>query len=149
MALQGPTARPASGDLDHEANGRSHRHSFVKFCGVGASGYLVNLGVYISLTRIVGVATALAASGAFLVATSSNYLWNRKWTFHVPGPYHGVQMIGFLTLASVCLALNILLLDMLVSLGVRAIEAQAAAIVFVTPLNYLGSRALFREHVET
>ena len=53
---------------------------FLRFCLVGASGYAVNLAVYSALLSS-GVHYQVAATGAFLVAASSNYVWNRVWTF--------------------------------------------------------------------
>ena len=59
------------------------RHNWVqlgKFCAVGAVGYLVNLAVYAALLHA-GVHYLLAATCSFLVAVTSNYIWNRLWTF--------------------------------------------------------------------
>ena len=52
-----------------------------KFCAVGASGYVVNLIVYIALLDGANLHYRLAATGSFLVAVTNNYLWNRLWTF--------------------------------------------------------------------
>ena len=52
-----------------------------RFCAVGASGFVVNLVVYTLLLHVAGVHYLLAASGSFLVAVTSNYTWNRLWTF--------------------------------------------------------------------
>src|SRR4029079_18734319 len=52
----------------------------VRFCVVGASGYVINLAVYAALLAP-GVHYPAAAAGSFLVAASSNYALNRQWTF--------------------------------------------------------------------
>lgn len=52
-----------------------------KFCGVGATGYLVNLAVHTTLLKLAGLHYIPAATGSFLVAATNNYVWNRRWTF--------------------------------------------------------------------
>lgn len=58
----------------------------LKFGIVGGSGYLINLGVFVLLSSNLGVYHDIAAVGAFCVAVTSNFLWNRYWTF---GPGRG------------------------------------------------------------
>ena len=58
----------------------------LKFGLVGGSGYLINLAVFALLSGNLGVYHAVAAVGAFCVAVTSNFLWNRYWTF---GPGDG------------------------------------------------------------
>jgi dolichol-phosphate mannosyltransferase len=111
-----------------------------KFCLVGVSGYLVNLGVYIALLRGADLHYLPAASCSFVVAVTNNYFWNRYWTFrgrrgHV---YH--QGLRFLIVSLVALGANLLVLRGLVAAGVDKILAQAVAIVLVTPLSFLGNR---------
>jgi len=47
----------------------------VRYCLVGASGYVVNLGVYSLLYT--ELSYRIAFTIAFVVAASSNFLWNR------------------------------------------------------------------------
>src|SRR5262249_30510127 len=51
-----------------------------QFCVVGAVGYLINLAVYDALLHQ-GLHYLVAATCSFLVAVTSNYIWNRLWTF--------------------------------------------------------------------
>ena len=60
---------------------RKNWEQLVKFCVVGASGYVVNLAVYALLLDVVGLHYISAAVGSFLVAVTNNYTWNRLWTF--------------------------------------------------------------------
>ena len=53
---------------------------------VGGSGYLINLAVFEILAGSLGIHHTVAAIGAFCVAVTSNFLWNRYWTF---GPGDG------------------------------------------------------------
>ena len=53
---------------------------FLKFCAVGASGVLVNLGV-LALLRAYGVRSSFASAWAIEVSIVSNFIVNELWTF--------------------------------------------------------------------
>jgi putative flippase GtrA len=111
-----------------------------KFCTVGATGYVVNLGVYSALVLLADVDYRIAAVCSFLVAVTNNYLWNRVWTFRGQRGHFAYQGMRFLIVATVALGANVLVLDGLVALGVAKIPAQAIAIVLVTPFNFVGNK---------
>lgn len=112
----------------------------VKFCLVGASGYVVNLSVYALLVRGFEVHYMAAAVGSFVVAVANNYLWNRLWTFRGQRGHFYYQGLRFLVVSWCALAANLLVLRLLVGLGLDEITAQAIAIVVVTPVNFLGNK---------
>ena len=111
-----------------------------KFGAVGASGYVVNLAVYVLLVQVLDVHYLLAAVGSFLVAVSNNYFWNRHWTFRGDKGHVGIQGARFLVVSVLALAANLVVLQILVHLGVGKILAQAIAIVLVTPVNFVGNK---------
>jgi putative flippase GtrA len=111
-----------------------------KFCTVGASGYVINLAVFSALVLGAGWHHLLAATISFLVAVTNNYLWNRVWTFRGQRGHVAYQGIRFLIVAVCALAANLVLLDVLISLGLEKIPAQAIAIILVTPLNFVGNK---------
>jgi len=111
-----------------------------KFCAVGATGYVVNLVVYTILLKWAGLHYIPAAVGSFLVAVANNYALNRLWTFRVERGNVGAQGWRFLIVSTVSLLANLAVLSLLVSAGIGEIAAQAAAIVFVTPLNFIGNK---------
>ncbi|MGI9282500.1 MAG: GtrA family protein [Endozoicomonas sp.] len=56
-----------------------------KFGVVGASGFLVDMGVYTLLGQWLGIPHLVARGGSYWVAASWNWFWNRTFTFsHVP-----------------------------------------------------------------
>jgi putative flippase GtrA len=111
-----------------------------KFSLVGASGYLVNLVVYVALLRGAELHYLPAAACSFAVAVTNNYWWNRHWTFrHTRGHFYH-QGLRFLLVSLVSLGANLLILRGLVAAGVDKIGAQALAIILVTPLNFVGNR---------
>jgi dolichol-phosphate mannosyltransferase len=119
---------------------RSNWEQLAKFCVVGASGYLVNLAVYVVLFKWVGLHYLAAAAGSFLVAVANNYTLNRVWTFKEHQGSVAYQGPRFLVVSTCALGANLAVLYLLVEAGVGAILAQAIAIVLVTPLNFIGNK---------
>jgi putative flippase GtrA len=111
-----------------------------KFCVVGAVGYLINLAVYDALLHG-GLHYLLAATCSFLVAVTSNYTWNRHWTFREHRGHVGIQGMRFLVVSVVALGANLAVLHLLIAYGgLGRLLAQAVAIVVVTPLNFVGNK---------
>jgi putative flippase GtrA len=113
----------------------------LKFALVGGSGYLINLGVFALLAGNVGVHHAIAAVGAFCVAVTNNFLWNRYWTFDPgEGPAH-FQAARFFAVSLASLALNLAILEVLVSNHATGeLTAQAIAVALAMPFNFLGNK---------
>lgn len=110
-----------------------------RFCVVGASGYIVNVTVYAFLIHA-GVHYISAAVGAFAVAVTNNYTWNRLWTFRgSPGGLYD-EGIRFLVVSLAALGAGLLLLQLMVGLHVEKLAAQAIAIVAVSPISFLASK---------
>jgi putative flippase GtrA len=118
---------------------RRNWEQLVKFCIVGAVGYLINLAVYASLLHA-GLHYLLAATCSFLVAVASNYTWNRVWTFHDRRAGVAAQGMRFLIVSVASLGANLLVLHVLITLGLGKLVGQAVAIVLVTPLNFVGNK---------
>jgi len=110
-----------------------------KFCVVGAVGYLINLAVYEAL-RHEGVHYLVAATCSFLVAVTSNYTWNRIWTFRAQRGHVAYQGMRFLVVSTLALGANLLVLQLFVDAGFDKVAAQAIAIVLVTPVNFVGNK---------
>ena len=71
---------------------------------------------------------------------TSNYTWNRVWTFRGQRGHVAYQGLRFLIVSAAALVANLLCLQVLVALGVGKVPAQAVAIVLVTPLNFVGNK---------
>lgn len=126
--------------VDAALRRRANWEQLVKFCVVGASGYVVNLAVYTLLLRGAGLHYTLAAIGSFLVAVTNNYTWNRLWTFRHQRGHLVFQGLRFFVVSVLALGANILVLYLLVQAGLGEVTAQAIAIVVVTPVNFLGNK---------
>src|SRR5438046_8274654 len=118
---------------------RGNWEQLAKFCVVGAIGYGINLGVYAALLHA-GVHYLVAATCSFLVAVTSNYTWNRLWTFHDRRGGVAAQGMRFLIVSLACLGANLLVLHLLITLGLGKLVGQAVAIALVTPLNFVGNK---------
>ena len=119
---------------------RADWEQLVRFCVVGATGFVVNLAVYTALLRGLGVHYLAAATCSFLVAVTNNYTWNRLWTFRGQRGHVAYQGLRFLVVSTLALAANLTILHLLVRLDVDKVLAQATAIVLVMPLNFVGNK---------
>lgn len=54
---------------------------FIKFCVVGASGVVVNFGIYVLLTKLLKVPLEFASPIAIEISILSNFMLNNMWTF--------------------------------------------------------------------
>jgi putative flippase GtrA len=111
-----------------------------KFCAVGATGYVVNLGVFAVLVRALDLHYLPAAVGSFAVAVTNNYVWNRAWTFNRARGHVVWQGARFLLVSLASLGANLVVLALLVSAGAPEVPAQAFAIALVTPINFIGNK---------
>jgi putative flippase GtrA len=112
----------------------------VRFCVVGGSGYVVNLAVFAGLFHGVGVHHLVAAVGAFAVSWSSNFVFNKFWTFRRHGLSTAQQAVRYLAVSLVALGLNLCALHLMVRGGLPAVPAQAAAIALAMPVNFILNR---------
>jgi putative flippase GtrA len=111
----------------------------VRYCCVGASGYLINLGVF--LLADPSMPYTLAFTVAFVCAATSNFLWNRLWTFRVEHgrPHH--QYARFLCVSLAALGLDLVVLRALVELvGMQKPPAAAIAILVALRVSFLGNK---------
>jgi dolichol-phosphate mannosyltransferase len=126
--------------VDAALRRRANWEQLIKFCVVGASGYVVNLAVYTLLLRGADLHYAPAAVGSFLVAVTNNYAWNRLWTFRGQRGHVVFQGLRFLVVSTMALGANLLVLYVLIEAGLGEVLAQALAIMIVTPVNFVGNK---------
>jgi putative flippase GtrA len=111
----------------------------MRFATVGASGYVVNLVVFAIANGFTSY--QVAATLAFLVAVTNNFLWNRRWTFRADDGLRRHQAPRFLAVSTSAFLIGLGLLTVLVELlGVPELPAQAIAIVAVTPLSFVANK---------
>lgn len=112
-----------------------------KFGLVGGSGYVVNLAVFAALVEGLEAHHVLAAIGAFCVAVSNNFFWNRHWTFLASDRHAGFQAARFFAVSVAALGINLLVLELLIdSTDLGEIPAQAIAVATAMPFNFIGNK---------
>jgi putative flippase GtrA len=60
---------------------RRELNRFYKFSIVGVIGAIVDFGTFNLLHSIVGINIAIASTISFCAAVTSNFIWNRYWTY--------------------------------------------------------------------
>ena len=100
--------------LRHAVRKPSNWFQLTRFLLVGASGYVVNLAVYSAAVHLADFDYRVAATMAFLVAVTNNFVWHRRWTFaarHVP---RTAQATRFLTVSVAAFVASLAVLQILV-----------------------------------
>ena len=143
-SASGVAARAAPRVHRRVGAGMRRRHNWVqlvKFCVVGASGYLVNLTVFTIAVTVLDLHHLIGATAAFVVAVTNNFWWNRHWTFRAGEGHAGFQAARFFTVSVIAFVFAATVLHLLVSAaGVPEVAAQAASILSATPLNFIGNK---------
>jgi putative flippase GtrA len=113
----------------------------LKFCLVGAGGYVVNTCAF-ALSIALGGQELMAAATAFIAAVAVNFWCNRRWTFATCDHAPGRQAVRFLLVSVAAFLFGLAILQLLVELArLPSLPAQAASIMAATPLNFLGNKA--------
>ena len=83
---------------------------FIKFCIIGFSGMVIDFGITWLLKEKVKINKYIANSCGFTLAASSNYLWNRIWTFRSQNSHIGTEYLSFFAISLIGLGLNNLII---------------------------------------
>ena len=120
---------------------------FLRFCCVGAAGFVTDTGILMALVHLGHVDPIVAKALSFALAVLVTFDLNRRWAFErgrdvrartaFPA-YLAVQGVGFLCNWTVFTACILLLPKPFGSVLVAAVIASAVALI----LNYLGAARL-------
>jgi dolichol-phosphate mannosyltransferase len=126
-----------------------HSGELLKFCVVGGTGVIINLGLYYLLTRGVGLSLTVAAPMAIELSILSNFAFNNRWTFsrRKQGKRLAVKFSCFHCVSGLAGAVNFLSLFGLVHLlKTYDVFASLMGIGFGTLVNfYLSSLWTWKE----
>ena len=86
---------------------------FLKFGVVGFSGMLIDFGITWILKEKLKVNAYLSNSIGFISAASSNYFWNRVWTFESENKDIPLEYMSFIIISVVGLLINNLVIYLL------------------------------------
>jgi putative flippase GtrA len=113
----------------------------IRFATVGASGYVVNLGVFAGCVHLFGIDYRLSAVIAFVVSVMNNFWLNRHWTFDAKHEHPIFQAARFFAVSLVAFGFTyIVLISLVDGAGMTKVVAQAIAIAAGTPLSFLGQK---------
>ena len=136
------TSRPSSFSFSRIRHaGRPAWIQLLKFCIVGASGYVVNLIVFYVMIHGFGAQYLIASIIAFLVAWLNNFVLNRQWTFPKGAASPLLQATKYMVVSVIGLVVNLGILWAMVSMGTDTLLAQAIAIAAVTPITFVMTRS--------
>ena len=79
---------------------------FIKFCLIGFSGMIIDFGITWLLKEKVRINKYVANSIGFTLAATSNYVWNRYWTFHSENNLIVTEYFSFILISLAGLAIS-------------------------------------------
>jgi putative flippase GtrA len=109
----------------------------IKFGVVGFSGMLIDFGITWLLKEKMKINKYVANSTGFILAASSNYLWNRLWTFNSVNDQIATEYLSFIIVSVMGLFFNNLIIYICSEkLRVNFYISKLIAIFFVTLWNF-------------
>ena len=115
----------------------------VKYYVVGGSGVLVNLGILYALTDFAGFWYTASQVIAISVSISSNFLFNRFWTFSdsIGDQKNSVMYVKFLIVSLIGMGIQLGITSALVeSVGLYYMYAAGIGIAIAGAINYVVNR---------
>ncbi|MDO8622729.1 MAG: glycosyltransferase family 2 protein [archaeon] len=115
---------------------------FFKFAFVGVVGMIVNLFILYSFTEFFGVYYLISAIFAFIIAATSNFFFNKVWTFREKiNDNLSKKYIQFFLVSLVALIVNLFFLYILTEFfGIYYITSQFISIAIAFSINFLGNK---------
>ena len=114
---------------------------FFKYCVVGTSSALIDLGGLYLLVEYANFSVIPAATISFLVAVVNGYAFNRIWTFKSKASNYQKQFVTFLLVALVGLALNTLFMFLFVEqIRIWYMFAKVLTSILVLGWSFLANR---------
>lgn len=111
---------------------------FLKFCFVGLSGMVIDFGITWLLKEKIRINKYIANSTGFILAATSNYIWNRFWTFQSENDHIASEYFSFVMISMVGLAINNLLIYFFTDkVKLNFYLSKLIAIIVVTLWNFI------------
>jgi putative flippase GtrA len=107
---------------------RKEARRFLKFMFVGAMGAVVDFGVLNLLAHVFDVPVAVAGVISFSLAVTSNFIWNRYWTYPESRAFPLVpQYLQFFIINATALLIRIPILVLVPSRAIALLESLGMA----------------------
>ncbi|MBG0782796.1 MAG: GtrA family protein [Bacteroidales bacterium] len=113
---------------------------FLKFGVVGFSGLFVDFGLTFLFKEVFHVQKYVSNAIGFIMAATSNYIFNRIWTFESTNPNIALEYTEFIVISLIGLVINTLILYLLVSRWkINFYLSKVFAIAVVTLWNFFAN----------
>ncbi len=130
--------RSAYRRFSYEVRHPENHKQLIRFLCVGASGYAVNLVAFYILVHPFSAADTLAFVLAALIASTSNFFWNRHWTFRAKQEHPGRQAVRFFFVSFLVLLFATGIYRLLVDAGIsQHTVADGSAWIIATPVSFI------------
>lgn len=116
---------------------------FIKFAFVGTTGLIIDFGTTYLLKEKVKINKFIANAVGFSLAASSNYLWNRIWTFQSHNPEILFEYSSFILVSVIGLGINTSVLWLLTRKSKRNFYLAKAFATLVTVIWNFSANFLF------
>jgi putative flippase GtrA len=134
-------ARSAIRRFRYEVRHPENHKQLVRFLCVGASGYVINLVAFTILIHGLGAPDKLSFVLAAVIASTSNFIWNRHWTFAAKEDHPFRQGVRFFSVSFLVLLTAAGIYSLLVGLGLDwKVLADGIAWVIATPLSFVAQK---------
>ena len=113
---------------------------FIKFIIVGFSGLIIDFGITFLCKEKVLLNKYLSNSIGFTIAASSNYVFNRIWTFNSNNPNITIEFSSFFFVSIIGLLINNSILWLIHNkMGINFYLAKFGAILVTTLWNFFAN----------
>ena len=113
---------------------------FIKFGVVGFTGLFIDFGLTSLGKEILRIQKYVANGIGFTAAATSNYIFNRLWTFESNNPQIAMEYASFIIVSLIGLSINTFVIWLLVSKSkINFYVAKAIAIVVVILWNFFAN----------
>lgn len=127
-------SRPAGKGLKAVIANPQERTRFLKFMVVGTIGAVVDFGTFNLLTQLSTISPVIASVISFTAAVTSNFLWNRFWTYpDSRGKSVTTQVMQFFLVNVIGLAIRTPLFAVLQTVLIQFLTGSLPANFFLTP----------------
>lgn len=110
---------------------------FIKFCVIGFSGMIIDFGTTWLLKEKARINKYIANSTGFILAATSNYIWNRILTFHSGNHLIVIEYLSFFLISLAGLGINNFIIFILNDrLKLNFYVSKLVAVVVVTCWNF-------------
>ncbi len=144
---------------------RKELKRFLKFMFVGGIGAVIDFGVLNILAHVLDVDLPIAGTISFAMAVTSNFLWNRYWTYPESRAYPAIpQYLQFFVINAMALVIRLPILTLLpapisgvlesIGLNVETAEvlgnnaALAIAVAIAMFWNFFINRLVTYRHIK-